>query len=32
MFWLAGGELPGVNSPIEVTLSYDSMEDVSVYG
>ena len=32
VFWLAGGELPGVNSPIEVTLSYDSMEDVSVYG
>lgn len=32
VFWLAGGELPGVNSPIEVTLSYESMEDVSVYG
>ena len=32
VFWLAGGELPGVNSPIAVTLSYESMEDVSVYG
>ena len=32
VFWLAGGELPGVNSPIEVTLPYAVLEDVSLHG
>ena len=32
VFWLAGGELPGVNSPIEVTLPYAGLEDVSLHG
>ena len=32
VFWLAGGELPGVNSPIEVTLPYAELEDVSLHG
>ena len=32
VFWISGGTLPSANSPIEVTLPYDDMKDVSVDG
>ena len=32
VFWISGNVLPAVNSPIEVTLTYDAMKDVSIHG
>lgn len=32
VFWIQGGSLPAVNSPVEVTLSYDQLADWSVHG
>lgn len=32
VFWIQGGSLPAVNSPVEVTLSYDQLSDWSVHG
>ena len=31
-FWIQGNDLPALHSPVEVTLSYDSMKDVSLRG
>ena len=32
VFWISGGVLPGASSPLEVTLPYADMEDVSAHG
>lgn len=32
VFWIQGSSLPAVNSPVEVTLSFDQLADVSCYG
>ena len=32
VFWLQGGALPAINSPLEATLTYDAMKDVSTHG
>lgn len=31
-FWIQGNDLPALHSPVEVTLSYDALKDVSLYG
>ncbi len=31
-FWIQGNDLPALHSPVEITLSYDSMKDVSLHG
>lgn len=31
-FWIQGNDLPALHSPVEVTLPYDSMKDVSLRG
>ena len=31
-FWIQGNDLPALHSPVEVTLSYDSLKDVSLHG
>lgn len=31
-FWLQGNDLPALHTPVEVTLSYDALKDVSLHG
>lgn len=32
VFWIQGGSLPAVNSPIEVTIPFDQLSDLSAHG
>ena len=31
-FWLQGGDLPALHSPVEAAIPYDQLEDVSAHG
>lgn len=32
VFWIQGNTLPALHTPVEATLSYDSLKDVSIHG